>query len=105
MSEHFFSLFQISRAKSAHLKYSFLSPLQATHEVEMFTGMISKWAPLILRHSEDPGNLSTEGMGSVIEQNEEFAKWWEQRMGRVQGSRVNARKFTLTPTDAQKEHR
>ena len=73
----------------------------------MFTRIVSMRAPspLIARHRRNPSNPSTEGMGSVIEQNEEFAKWWEQRMGRVQGSRVNARKFTLTPTDAQKEHR
>jgi hypothetical protein len=71
----------------------------------MFTRMVSMRSPLILRHSKNLSNLSTEGMGPAFEQNEEFAKWWERWVRRIQGSRANGRKFTLTSQDAQKEHR
>jgi len=41
-------------------------------------------------------------MRPVLEQNEEFAKWWGQWVGRVRGLRANARKVTLPARDTQK---
>jgi hypothetical protein len=61
----------------------------------MVTRMVSMRSPLIVRHSRNPSNLSTEGMVSASEQNEEFAKWWEQWVRRIQQTRANARKFTI----------
>jgi predicted double-glycine peptidase len=66
----------------------------------MFTRMMSILLASIYRHSKNPSNLSTEEMGSVFEQNEEFARWWKKWVGRVQSSRAHARNFTETSTGA-----
>lgn len=49
----------------------------------------------IVRHGRNASNLSTGGMVSAFKQNEEFAKWWEQWVRRIQQTRAYARKFTI----------
>ena len=57
--------------------------------------MFTMRLPLIVRHSRNPSNLSTEEMGSAFEQNKEFTKWWEQWVRRLQWGSANARIFTI----------
>jgi len=62
----------------------------------MFTRLVSTASPLIVRHSTNTSNPSTEVMGSTLEQNEGFAEWWEQWVRGVQRNRAKVQKFTLT---------
>ena len=55
----------------------------------MFNRMVSIRSPLIVRSSRHTSNLSTEGMGSALEQNEEFAKWWQEWVRRLGGLTCN----------------
>lgn len=55
----------------------------------MFTRMVSIRSPLMVRSSRHTSNLSTEGMGSALEQNEEFAKWWQEWVRRLGGLTSN----------------
>jgi hypothetical protein len=59
----------------------------------MLTRMVSIRSPLMVHHSRNGSNLSMESTGSVLEQHEEFAKWWEQWMRRVRQNRTNASKL------------
>ena len=71
----------------------------------MFTRLVSMRSPLIVRHGRNPSNLPTEGIGSGFEQNEEFTKWWEQWVRRLQWGSANARYSQLTESRTAACHR
>lgn len=62
----------------------------------MSARMVSMGSPSTARPVRNPSYLLTKGMGPVPETNQEFTEWWEQWMTRVEQTRANAGKLTVS---------